>query len=143
MNKVQLIGNVGQRPNVRYLLKTDASNNAKVASFSIATNEKWKDKDGRVQERTEWHTITVFRQLADICDKYLQKGDKVYVEGKLRTREYEKNNVKCYATEIVADEIEFLSRASGNNASPDNATNVASAPAVPTAKAEENDDLPF
>ena len=104
LNKVQIIGNLGNDPEVKY-----TQSGQQVVSFSVATTEKWKGKDGQMQEQTEWHRITAWGRLAEICGQYLQKGSKVYLEGKLQTRSYEKDGDKRYTTEIVAREIKMLS----------------------------------
>lgn len=98
INKVILIGHIGQDPEIRAFQSGD-----KVASFSLATSESWKDKaSGERKERTEWHKIVVFNQgLIKLCESYLAKGSKVYVEGQLETRNYDKDGVKHYTTEIV------------------------------------------
>jgi single-strand DNA-binding protein len=96
LNSVQLIGNVGKDPEIR-----STQSGSKVANLRIATTEKWKDKSGERQERTEWHTLVVWGQLADIVEKYVTKGSKVYVRGKLTTREWEKDGAKRYSTEVV------------------------------------------
>lgn len=106
VNRVMLLGNVGQDPVVRYLANGDA-----VCNLSVATSEHWKDKaTGKKQERTEWHKIVVFGKLAEICGEYVKKGTMVYVEGSLRTRSWEKEGVKQYTTEIVAREVQIVSR---------------------------------
>ena len=99
VNKVILIGNVGGDPEVRYL----PSGNA-VANITLATTDSWKDKQtGQPQERTEWHRVVFFGRLAEIVGEYVRKGSKLYVEGRLQTREWEKDGVKRYTTEIVVD----------------------------------------
>ena len=105
LNRAMLIGNLGRDPELRY---TPAG--VAVASFTIATNESWKDQDGNLQERTEWHNIVAWRKLAEICGEYLKKGKKIYVEGKIQTRSYDDKNTgaKRYITEIVADNIIML-----------------------------------
>lgn len=104
VNKVILIGNLGRDPEMRYFPDGTA-----VANFSIATSDEWKDKDtGEKKERTEWHRIVAFRQLAEICGKYLEKGKQVYIEGKLQTRSWEQDGVTRYTTEIVANEMRML-----------------------------------
>ncbi|MGB9773247.1 MAG: single-stranded DNA-binding protein [Bacteroidota bacterium] len=101
LNKVTLIGNLGKDPEIRY-----TTSGVAVANFTMATTERWKDQDGNQQEHTEWHNIVAWRRLAEIANEYLKKGNKVYVEGKIRTRSYDdKNGVKRYVTEIVADDI--------------------------------------
>ena len=98
VNKVILIGNVGGDPEIRRMPSGDA-----VANVSIATSETWKDKRGQKQERTEWHRVVFFGKLAEIVEKWVLKGSKIYVEGKLRTRKYDKDGQTHYATEIVVD----------------------------------------
>lgn len=104
INKVILIGNVGQDPEVRYMPSGGA-----VTNLTLATSESWKDKQtGQQQERTEWHRVVFFNRLAEVAGEYLKKGSKVYIEGSLRTREWEKDGVKRYTTEIVANEMQML-----------------------------------
>lgn len=103
VNKVILIGNLGKDPEVRHL-----DNGASVANFSIATTESYKDKNGQKVDQTEWHNIVLWRGLADISEKYLKKGDSVYIEGKLRTRSWEKDGVTRYTTEVVGDQMTML-----------------------------------
>ncbi len=104
VNKVILIGNLGSNPELRYTQGGQA-----VANFRIATNERWNDKNGQAQERTEWHRIVVWGKLAELCNQYLTKGRQVYVEGRLQTREWmDKENHKNYTTEVVAQQVTFL-----------------------------------
>lgn len=104
VNKVILVGNLGKDPEVRYTPSGTA-----VASFSMATTERYKDRDGNQQEKTEWHNIIAWRQLAEICGKFLHKGKQVYIEGKLTTRSYDdRDGNKRYVTEIVADQMQML-----------------------------------
>ena len=116
VNKVILVGNLGKDPEVRYTPGGQA-----VANFTIATNENWTDKGGQKQERTEWHRIVVWGKLAELCSEYLAKGRQVYVEGRLQTREWNnKEGVKQYTTEVVANQVVFLSggeRGQGRGAS--------------------------
>ena len=106
INKVILVGNVGADPEIRTL-----DGGAKVARIRLATTERVYNKEkNESKELTEWHNITLWRGLADVVDRYVRKGTQLYIEGKLRTREYEKNGVKCYATEIVGDELKMLGR---------------------------------
>lgn len=110
VNKVILIGNLGAKPEVRYFSNGDAW-----ANVSVATSETWKDKNtGQPQERTEWHRVVFTRRLAEIVGEYLDKGSKIYVEGSIRYRQYEKDGVKQYITEIVANEMQMLDRAGEN-----------------------------
>lgn len=115
VNKVILIGNLGADPEVRHL-----QNGASVANFRIATSETYKDKTtGEKREQTEWHSIVAWRGLAEITEKYLRKGSKVYVEGKLRTRQWQdKDGNTKYTTEIHADEMTLLDRPTGSDNSP-------------------------
>jgi single-strand DNA-binding protein len=104
INKVILVGNLGNDPEVRYTQSGSA-----VTSISVATSESWKDKDGNPQERTEWHRVTFFGRLAEIAGEYLKKGRQVYIEGKLRTEKYtDKSGVEKYSTTILADELQML-----------------------------------
>jgi single-strand DNA-binding protein len=105
INKVILIGNLGRDPELRYTQGGSA-----VTNFTLATNEKWKDKDGNNQERTEWHRIVVWGRSAENCAQYLQKGSSVFIEGRLQTREWEdKEGNKRQTTEINAASVQFLS----------------------------------
>jgi single-strand DNA-binding protein len=133
LNKVLLIGHLGKDPEVSY-----TSSGVAVGKFSIATNESWKDQDGNVQERTEWHNIVAWRKLAEICGQYLKKGSKVYLEGRLQTRSWDDKNtgVKRYTTEIVADNLIMLDSKGANNVEPDSSVQNEAAP-------PEKDDLPF
>jgi single-strand DNA-binding protein len=124
VNKVIVIGNLGANPDIRAL-----PSGQNVANFSLATTERFTDRNGAKQERTDWHRIVAFGRLADTCDRFLSKGRQVYIEGRLTTRQYEAKDGsgKRYRTEIVARQLRLLgNRASGN-----------------TAKAEASDDIPF
>lgn len=104
VNKVILIGNLGNDPDVRY-----TSGGTAVANFNIATNENWINKEGQKEERTEWHRIVCWNKTAELCGEYLSKGRTVYIEGRLQTREWEdKDGNRRYTTEIVAQTIQFL-----------------------------------
>ena len=104
LNKVQLIGNLGKDPELRYTPNGDA-----VVSFSVATTEKYKDREGNKKEVTEWHNVIAWRQLAEICGKYLHKGKQVYIEGKIKTRSYDdRDGNKKYVTEIIASQMIML-----------------------------------
>lgn len=114
INKVILIGNLGQDPEVRYM-----PNGGAVCNISVATSESWKDKNtGEMQERTEWHRIVMFRRLAEITGEYLKKGSKVYIEGRLQTRKWQdQQGQDRYTTEILADNMQMLdSRGGGSTA---------------------------
>lgn len=104
VNKVILIGNVGADPELRY-----TPGGAAVTNFNMATNESWTDNNGEKQERTEWHRIVVWGRLAEICNQYLRKGSKVYIEGRLQTRSWEgQDGQKRYTTEVVARDMQML-----------------------------------
>jgi single-strand DNA-binding protein len=149
VNKVILVGRLGKDPEVRNL-----ENGATVANFTMATSETYKDKTtGERKEVTEWHNIVVWRGLADIASKYLHKGDMVYIEGKLRTRSWEKEGVTRYTTEIVGDNMTMLGTrpsASGDHTNPGSRGGSGSAdeyaPSAPREKPsvdQATDDLPF
>lgn len=120
LNKVEIIGTLGQDPEVRY-----AANGNAICNLSLATSEKWKDQQGNQQERTEWHRVSMFGKVAEIAGEYLRKGSECYVCGKLQTREWEKDGVKRYTTEIVVDGFDgrrlILLRGGGNRPQNDNA----------------------
>ena len=106
INKVILVGNVGMDPEVRTL-----ETGVKVARVRLATTERlFNRQTNETTEHTEWHTVTLWRGLAEVADKYVRRGSQIYVEGSLRTREWERDGVKHYATEIVADEMKLLGR---------------------------------
>jgi len=104
VNKVIILGNLGRDPEMRYLQSGEA-----VANLAIATTDKWKDKEGNQQEKTEWHRVTFFGRLAEVCGQYLKKGSQLYVEGSLSTRKYtDKDGVEKYATEIKGHSMQML-----------------------------------
>ena len=103
VNKVILVGNLGSDPQVRYTPGGQA-----VANFNIATSERFNNKAGEKEERTEWHRIVAWGKLAEICQQYLKKGKQVYIEGRLQTRQWEKEGQKHYTTEVKADKIVLL-----------------------------------
>ncbi|CAB9492275.1 single-stranded DNA-binding protein [Alteromonas macleodii] len=104
VNKVILVGNLGNDPEVRYMPNGNA-----VANLSLATSESWKDQQGQVQERTEWHRLTMYRRLAEIAGEYLKKGSQIYVEGKLQTRKWQdQQGQDRYTTEIIVDQMQML-----------------------------------
>jgi single-strand DNA-binding protein len=105
VNKVILVGNLGKDPDVRHL-----EGGATVCNFPLATTESFKDKSGNRQEQTEWHNVVLWRGLAEVAEKYLKKGSQIYLEGKLRTRSWEKDGVKRYVTEIVGESFTMLGR---------------------------------
>ena len=148
VNKVILVGRLGKDPEVRNL-----DNGAAVANFTLATSESYKDKTtGEKKEVTEWHNVVLWRGLAEIAQKYLHKGDLVYVEGKLRTRSWEKEGITRYTTEIVADNMTMLgSRGGGgggggyssNDSSSSRSTGRAATESFSTPADNSTDDLPF
>jgi single-strand DNA-binding protein len=147
VNKVILVGRLGKDPEVRNL-----DNGVSVANFTMATSETYKDRTtGEKKEATEWHNIVLWRGLAEVSQKYLHKGDLVYIEGKLRTRSWEKEGVTRYTTEIVADNMTMLgSRGSGAGNSGSSSSDYGSrsserAPSESFSSPADNstDDLPF
>ncbi|MCP4395333.1 MAG: single-stranded DNA-binding protein [Alphaproteobacteria bacterium] len=143
LNKVQLIGNLGRDPEVRY-----TNDNRPIATLTVATSENWKDKEGTRQEKTEWHRVVVFGKLAEIIEKYLSKGDKVYFEGKLQTRQWtDKDGQERYTTEIVVDNFNGTMVMLGKNsgAGGDSGAKSSSGTAAPTVSQEPDfdDDIPF
>lgn len=111
LNKATLIGRLGGDPEVRYTQSGTA-----VANFTVATSERWKDKDGQQQEQTEWHRIVAFARLGEICGEYLSKGSQVYIEGRIQTRSWDdKDGNKRYTTEIVAREMKMLGSKNDNS----------------------------
>ncbi len=145
VNKVILIGNLGQDPEVRYMPNGNA-----VANITLATSESWKDKNtGETQEKTEWHRVVFFRRLAEVVGEYLKKGSKVYVEGRLQTRKWQDNNGQDrYTTEIVADQMQMLDSRGGSAAFEGNrpAQQQQSTPAASSPPPQDDgfdDDIPF
>ena len=145
VNRVILLGNLGKDPEVRSL-----ENGTKVASFTIATSESYKDKNGERQTNTEWHNLVLWRGLADVADKYLKKGNQIYIEGKLRTRSWtDKEDNKRYTTEIVVDNLTMLGGKrdnddnSGASTSPEKENKVAEPESNPFDTKDAADDLPF
>ena len=116
MNKVILIGNLGRDPEI-----INTQDGVVISKFSMATSEKWRDKNtGEIQDRTEWHRITAFGRLADICNEYLSKGRQVCIEGRLQTRSWERDGITRYTTEIIASQMKMLGSRipNGENNSP-------------------------
>lgn len=104
LNKVQIIGNLGNDPEIRVMPNGDS-----VANITVATSESWKDQQGQLQERTEWHRVVMYRKLAEITGQYLKKGSQVYLEGKLKTRKWQdQQGQDRYTTEVVAEEMQML-----------------------------------
>lgn len=111
VNKVILVGNIGQDPEVRYMPNGNA-----VANLSLATSESWKDQSGQLQERTEWHRLTMYRRLAEVAGEYLKKGSQIYVEGKLQTRKWQdQQGQDRYTTEIIVDQMQMLGGRTGQS----------------------------
>ncbi len=156
LNKALLIGNLGRDPETRYLPSGGA-----VCNFSIATSERFTDKSGQKQERTEWHNIVMYGKLAEIAQQYLKKGSNVYVEGRIQTRKWQDKNTGAdrYSTEIVADQMQMLGgrgqtgSAGGNDdfnqeysaaAAPQQTQQSAPRQAAPASKIDDfEDDIPF
>jgi len=137
LNKVILIGNLGQDPEVRFTPQGTA-----VTNLSVATNESWKDQSGEMQDRTEWHRIVMYGRMAETASEYMKKGQMVYVEGRLHTREWEdQNQIKRKTTEIRCDNFTMLGRRSDGpqGTNPENP-----APSSkPKPETDGDDDLPF
>ena len=136
LNKVILIGNLGQDPEARFTPQGTA-----VTNLSVATNESWKDQSGETQDRTEWHRVVMYGRMAETASEYMKKGQMVYVEGRLHTREWEdKNQIKRRTTEISCDNFTMLGKRVDNTGTdrvaPDATPN-------PKSDSESDDDLPF
>ena len=115
VNKVILLGRVGQDPEMRY-----TENGTAIANFSVATSEQWKNKDGKKKEKTEWHKVVAWKRLGEICGEYLHKGSQVYIEGRIETRNWEgKDGNKRYTTEVVAHTMQMLGGKSSDNDEPE------------------------
>lgn len=138
INKVILIGNLGRDPEVMTF-----DNGVKKTSFSLATSESYKNKEGQRVDQTEWHNIVMWRGLAEVAEKYLRKGSQIYIEGKIKTRSYEQDGVKKYVTEIYADNMTMLGKRDSeygdSQAQPQAKPQTAEEPEI---KAPD-DDLPF
>lgn len=145
-NLVILLGRVGKDPEIRTL-----ENGSMVATFSVATSESWKDKTtGEKKEVTDWHSVVAWRGLAEIASKYLKKGSQVYIEGKMKTRSWEKDGVTRYTTEVLADNMTLIGKRSdgpppvGEADEPQGRHRPSEAPAETGSGAEASDDsLPF
>ncbi len=138
LNKVTLIGNLGQDPELRY-----TGSGTAVCNLRIATNESYKDASGQLVDKTEWHSVVAWARLAEICGEYLKKGSQVYIEGSLQTRSYEdKDGVTKYTTEIKAREMMMLSGRGGDGAAGDYPSASPSQKRKP-AVAEKSDDYSF
>ncbi len=143
INKVIIVGNLGQDPDTRY-----SPSGAAVTNFTVATNESWKDKEtGEQKDRTEWHKITMFGRLAEVSAEYLRKGSQVYIEGKLRTEKWkDKDGNERYTTKIIADEMQMLGGRGGGGAPMQDSGASQGAPPSPPPQGssdEFDDDIPF
>ena len=142
VNKVILVGNLGQKPEMKY-----TSTQAAVANISIATTESWKDKEsGEMRDKTEWHRVVYFGKLAEIVEKYLDKGSSVYIEGKLQTRKWQdKSGADRWTTEIVGNELTMLGSraANSNNASMQSNESESPFPQDDSGPGLTDDDIPF
>lgn len=139
VNKVIIIGNLGQDPETKYL-----PSGAAVTNFSVAVSESWKDKQtGEIKERTEWVNVEVWGNTAEACEKYLNKGSKVYVEGKLQTDSWDDKDTgqKKYRTKVRADNVQFLDSKSDSQGSGSQHDRTNQAPSKPTE--DYDDDIPF
>ena len=138
INKAILIGNLGADPELRY-----TSNGTAVASFNMATTERFKDRNGEQQERTEWHSIVCWGRMGELANEYLRKGRSVYIEGRIQTRNYEdKDGIKRYKTEIVAQQMQFLGGRGQEDQQSGSSGGSATTPPEPEIPADD-DDLPF
>jgi single-strand DNA-binding protein len=142
VNKVILVGHVGQDPEVRYI-----DNNTPVCTLRMATSDVYKNKSGEKVTTTEWHSVVLWRGLAEVAEKYVKKGSQIYIEGRLRTRSWDdKEKVKRYTTEIVADVLQLLGKKADENGAPSQQvphTEQASGEKSQTDEPDINNDLPF
>tara|TARA_B110000263_G_scaffold39241_1_gene30892 strand:+ start:3176 stop:3613 length:438 start_codon:yes stop_codon:yes gene_type:complete len=140
INKVILVGNLGQDPEVKF-----TAGGAAVTTLSIATSESWKDKEsGAEQEKTEWHRVVLWRRLAEIAGEYLKKGSKVYIEGQLQTRKWEQEGLTRYTTEVIARDMQFLdSRGNMDNSNSPSDISSTSEDSVDSEQEIKDDDIPF
>lgn len=138
VNKVMLIGRLGADPQLKYTPSGKATVN-----FNLATNASWKDQEGNMQERTDWHRIVAWGKLAEIIGEWLKKGSNVYIEGRLQTRSYDdQNGVKRYITEVVASDLEMLGGGSGRGGA-DQSQDMPPSEPMGMGADEPEDDLPF
>jgi single-strand DNA-binding protein len=138
VNKVILLGNLGKDPEVH-----NFENGVKKVSFSLATTETFKNKEGQKVQQTEWHNIVVWRGLAETAEKWLHKGDTIYLEGKLKTRDYEVNGVKKYITEVLVDNMTMVGSRRETSVPPSQPTIQEPQADYAPPMAEPSDDLPF
>ena len=133
VNRVTLIGNLGRDPELR-----STAGGTSVATFSVATSERWNDKDGNQQERTEWHNVVAWGRQAEVCSQYLRKGSGVYIEGRLQTRSWEdKDGNKRKTTEVVALQLQMLGAPSGERSTGEETLNTQEEEFI------QEDDIPF
>lgn len=138
VNKVILIGHLGKDPEIRFM-----PNGEKVAQFSIATTDTWKDKNGEKQEKTEWHRIVLYRKLAEIAEEYVKKGSQVYIEGRLETKKYtDKSSIERYITQIIGDKLKMLDKRPGGQ-SDSSSTQAGAGRSNGTGFEDIDDDIPF
>lgn len=139
INKAIIVGNLGADPEVRY-----TQSGSQVASFNVATTERWRDQSGEQKESTEWHRIVAWKRLAEICGEYLHKGSKVYIEGKIQTRKWQdQNGNDRYTTEIVAREMKMLDRREGAGGGGGNQSYEPSEPPPDYGSSSMGEDVPF
>ena len=139
VNKVIVLGRLGQDPELKY-----TPSGAAVCNFSVATSDSWTDKEGKKQEKTEWHRIVVWGKLAELCNQYLSKGKQAYVEGKLETRSWDKDGTKMYTTEVKASTVQFLGQSGGGApSSSDEGSSESSGGGEEVAGDFTSDDIPF
>lgn len=141
INKAIIVGNLGKDPEVSY-----AASGTAICKFTVATSEKWKDKNtGDMQEKTEWHRVTCFGRLAEVCGEYLTKGRQVYIEGRIQTSKYEKDGSTRYSTEIIASTMKMLGQKGDSDSSeyrhPQQGKSKPPPPEFPEGR--EDDDIPF
>jgi single-strand DNA-binding protein len=140
VNKAIIVGNLGRDPEMR-----STQNGTQIANFSVATSRRYNNREGQMQEETEWHRVVAFGRLAEICGQYLHKGKQVYIEGRIQTRSWEDDSgQKKYMTEIVANEMQMLgSRGDAPSADFGSPPPAAASSAAGSSSASEDDDLPF
>ena len=140
VNKVILVGNLGRDPEVR-----STASGQQVANFSLATNRKWRDKDGNRQEQTEWHDIVVWGRQAEVAGQYLSKGRQIYIEGRLQTRSWEdrETGVKKYRTEVICENFQMLGQRGDSDGGYRPPEGPSRGPDSPPAPGAEDDDIPF
>lgn len=139
LNKVMIIGNLTRDPETK-----TTPQGTTVATFSVATNLTWKDQAGQKQEKVEFHNVVAWRRLAEIIGQYLKKGSKVYIEGRLQTRDWEgQDGVKRYRTEIIAENMTMLDSKGGGNSGGGSSASAKAAPAAPADDEIKVEDIPF